>query len=115
MSVMPLGSPIGSGQGILNPNNIVLCLEYLKEDDPDYPVIVDAGVGTASDVTIAMELGADGVLLNTGIAGAADAVTMARAMAHAIQAGRLAYLSGRIPRKRYATASSPLENVIAPA
>ncbi|MCH7839415.1 MAG: thiazole synthase [Planctomycetes bacterium] len=115
VSVMPLGSPIGSGQGILNPNNILLCLEYLKEDDPDYPVIVDAGVGTASDVSIAMELGADGVLLNTGIAGAADAVTMASAMNHAIQAGRLAYLSGRIPRKRYATASSPMENVIAPA
>ncbi len=67
-SVMPAGSPIGSGQGILNPNNIRICLEYLKEDDPDYPVIVDAGVGTASDVTIAMELGVDGVLLNTGIA-----------------------------------------------
>ncbi len=114
-SVMPLGSPIGSGQGILNPNNIRLCLEYLKEDDPDYPVIVDAGVGTASDVTIAMELGADGVLLNTGIAGAKDVVQMARAMAHAIQAGRLAYLAGRIPRKPYATASSPIEGVIAPS
>lgn len=108
-SVMPAGSPIGSGQGILNPANIRLCLEYLKEGDPDYPVIVDAGVGTASDVTIAMELGADGVLLNTGIAGAKDPVQMARAMAHAVQAGRLAYLSGRIPKKRYATASSPWE------
>ena len=114
-SVMPLGSPIGSGQGILNPNNIRLCLEYLKEDDPDYPVVVDAGVGTASDVTIAMELGSDGVLLNTGIAGAKDAVQMARAMAHAVQAGRLAYLAGRIPRKPYATASSPVEGVIAPS
>jgi len=112
-SVMPAGSPIGSGQGILNPGNIRLCLEYLKENDPDYPVIVDAGVGTASDVTVAMELGADGVLLNTGVAGAADPVRMARAMYHAMEAGRLAYLSGRIPRKRYATASSPLEGVIA--
>ena len=115
-SVMPAGSPIGCGQGILNPANIRLCLEYLKDDDPDYPVIVDAGVGTASDVAIAMELGADGVLLNTGIAGATDPVRMARAMSHAIEAGRLAYRSGRIPRKRYATASSPWEGVIgAPA
>ena len=113
-SVMPLGSPIGSGQGILNPANIRLCLEYLKEDEPNYPVVVDAGVGTASDVTIAMELGADGVLLNTGIAGAKEPVQMAQAMAHAIVAGRLAFLSGRIPRKRYATASSPQEGVIAP-
>ncbi len=111
-SVMPAGSPIGSGQGILNPANIQLCLEYLKEDDPDYPVIVDAGVGTASDVAIAMELGADGVLLNTGIAGARDPVRMASAMKHALEAGRLAYLSGRIPRKRYASASSPLEGTI---
>lgn len=113
ISVMPLGSPIGSGQGILNPNNIRLCLEYLKENDPDYPVIVDAGVGTASDVAVAMELGADGVLLNTGVAGAKDPVRMASAMAHAIHAGRLAFLAGRIPRKRYATASSPHEGVIA--
>lgn len=111
-SVMPLGSPIGSGQGILNPGNIRLCIEYLKENDPDYPVIVDAGVGTASDVTIAMELGADGVLLNTGIAGASDPVQMARAMAHGVEAGRLAFLAGRIPRKRYASASSPLSGVI---
>jgi len=113
-SVMPLGSPIGSGQGLLNPNNIQLCLEYLKDDDPDYPVIVDAGVGTASDVTIAMELGADGVLLNTGVAGASDPVGMARAMAHAVRAGRYACASGRIPRKRYATASSPEAHLIAP-
>ncbi|QDU00170.1 thiazole synthase [Gimesia aquarii] len=113
-SVMPAGSPIGSGQGILNPNNIRICLEYLKEDDPDYPVIVDAGVGTASDVTIAMELGCDGVLLNTGIAGAQDPVRMARAMKSAIEAGRDAYLAGRIPRKLYATASSPETGVIAP-
>lgn len=113
-SVMPLGSPIGSGQGILNPASISLCIEYLKDGDPDYPVIVDAGVGTASDVTIAMELGADGVLLNTGIAGARDPVRMAAAMAHACEAGRLAYLSGRIPKKRYASASSPIEGTIAP-
>ena len=112
VSVMPAGAPIGSGLGILNPNNIRLCLEYLKEGDPDYPVIVDAGVGTASDVAQAMEIGADGVLLNTGIAGAKDPVQMARAMAHGCWAGRLAYLSGRIARKRYATASSPPEGVI---
>ncbi len=111
-SVMPAGSPIGSGQGVLNPLNISLCLELLKEGDPNYPVIVDAGVGTASDVAIAMELGADGVLLNTGVAHAKDPVRMAQAMKHAIEAGRLAYLSGRIPKKRYATASSPFEGVI---
>jgi thiazole synthase len=111
-SVMPAGSPIGSGQGVLNPLNISLCLELLKENDRDYPVIVDAGVGTASDVTIAMELGADGVLLNTGIAHAKDPVQMADAMRHALEAGRLAYQSGRIPKKRYATASSPFEGVI---
>jgi thiazole synthase len=111
-SVMPAGSPIGSGQGILNPNNIRICLEYLKEGDPDYPVIVDAGVGTASDVTIAMELGVDGVLLNTGIAHAQDPLRMADAMRHAMQAGRLAYLAGRIPKRLYATASSPDEGVI---
>jgi len=108
-SVMPAGSPIGSGQGILNPNNIRICLEYLKENDPDYPVIVDAGVGTASDVTQAMELGVDGVLLNTGIAHAKDPLRMAVAMRHALDAGRLAYLSGRIPKRLYATASSPEE------
>ncbi|MFQ5496002.1 MAG: thiazole synthase, partial [Phycisphaerae bacterium] len=112
-SVMPLGSPIGSGQGILNPPNIRLCLEYLKDDDPDYPVIVDAGVGTASDVTIAMELGADGVLLNTGIAGAENPVAMAEAMYHAIVAGRQAFLAGRIPTRAYASASSPTEGRIA--
>jgi thiazole synthase len=111
-SVMPAGSPIGSGQGILNPNNIRICLEYLKDGDPDYPVIVDAGVGTASDVTIAMELGVDGVLLNTGIAHARDPLRMADAMRHAIHAGRLAYVSGRIPKRLYATASSPEEGVI---
>jgi thiazole synthase len=113
-SVMPAGSPIGSGQGILNPNNIRICLEYLKDGDPDYPVIVDAGVGTASDVTIAMELGVDGVLLNTGIAHAKDPLAMARAMKAACAAGRLAYLAGRIPKKLYATASSPEVGTIAP-
>ena len=111
-SVMPAGSPIGSGQGVLNPNAIRICLEYLKEDDPDYPVIVDAGVGTASDVTVAMELGADGVLLNTGVAHAKDPIAMARAMRLAIESGRLAALSGRIPKKLYATASSPTEGLI---
>jgi len=111
-SVMPAGSPIGSGQGVLNPSNIRIILEDLKAADADYPVIVDAGVGTASDVTIAMELGADGVLLNTGVAGAADPVAMARAMRLAIEAGYLARRAGRIPRKLYATASSPLEGVV---
>jgi thiazole synthase len=114
-SVMPAGSPIGSGQGVLNPNNIRIILEYLKADDSDYPVIVDAGVGTASDVTVAMELGCDGVLLNTGIAHARDPLRMAWAMRYACEAGRLAYLSGRIPRKLYAQASSPMEGRIAPA
>lgn len=111
-SVMPLGSPIGSGQGVLNPNNIRIILEQLKERDPDYPIIVDAGVGTASDVSIAMELGADGVLLNTGIASARDPVMMARAMRAALDAGHLAYRAGRIPKKLYANASSPWEGVI---
>jgi thiazole synthase len=114
-SVMPAGSPIGSGQGILNPNNIRICLEYLKENDPDYPVIVDAGVGTASDVSAAMELGCDGVLLNTAIASAKDPVRMAWAMRYALDAGRLAYLAGRIPKKLYANASSPTEGMIRPA
>ena len=114
-SVMPAGSPIGSGQGILNPNNIRICLEYLKDGDPDYPVIVDAGVGTASDVSVAMELGCDGVLLNTAIAHATDPVRMAWAMRYATEAGRWAYQSGRIPRKLYASASSPMEGRIAPA
>jgi thiazole synthase len=114
-SVMPAGSPIGSGQGILNPNNIRICLEYLKEGDPDYPVIVDAGVGAASDVAEAMELGCDGVLLNTAIAAADDPVTMAHAMRQACIAGRLSYLAGRIPRKLYATASSPDTGLVKPA
>ncbi len=111
-SVMPAGSPIGSGQGVLNPNSIRIILEYLKDGDPDYPVIVDAGVGTASDVSLAMELGCDGVLLNTAIAGAADAVRMAWAMRYACAAGRLAYLAGRIPKKLYANASSPMDGLI---
>jgi thiazole synthase len=114
-SVMPAGSPIGSGQGVLNPNNIRIILEYLKDGDPDYPVIVDAGVGTASDVTVAMELGCDGVLLNTGIAHARDPLRMAWAMRNACDAGRLAYVAGRIPRKLYAQASSPMEGRIAPS
>jgi thiazole synthase len=114
-AVMPAGSPIGSGQGVLNANSIRIILEYLKDDDPDYPVIIDAGVGTASDVSFAMELGCDGVLLNTGIAHARDALRMAWAMRYACDAGRLAYLSGRIPRKLYAQASSPMEGRIAPA
>lgn len=111
-SVMPAGSPIGSGQGVLNPANIVLCLEALKDGDPTYPVIVDAGVGSASDVAAAMELGADAVLLNTAIAYAKQPVMMAHAMRNACLAGRQSYLAGRIPRRRYATASSPWEGII---
>ncbi|MBX3390549.1 MAG: thiazole synthase [Phycisphaeraceae bacterium] len=112
-SVMPAGSPIGSGQGVLNRANIVLCLELLKQGDPMFPVIVDAGVGAASDVSVAMELGADGVLLNTAVAHAKDPVMMAHAMRHAVIAGRQSYLAGRIPKRLYATASSPWEGVIA--
>ncbi|MFZ4573224.1 MAG: thiazole synthase [Phycisphaerales bacterium] len=111
-SVMPAGSPIGSGQGVLNRNNIILCLELLKQGDPSFPVIVDAGVGSASDVSLAMELGADGVLLNTAIAHAKEPVMMAHAMRHACTAGRQSYHAGRIPRKLYATASSPWEGTI---
>lgn len=111
-SVMPAGSPIGSGQGVLNRNNIVLCLELLKQGDPTYPVIVDAGVGSASDVAVAMELGADGVLLNTAIAHAQDPIRMAAAMRHATIAGRESYLAGRIPKRLYASASSPWEGTI---
>lgn len=101
-AVMPLGSPIGSGLGILNPNNIAIILE-----ESPVPVLVDAGVGTASDVAFAMELGVEAVLLNTAIAGAKNPIAMAHAMKHACIAGRLAYKSGRIARKRYAQASSP--------
>lgn len=111
-AVMPAGSPIGAGQGILNPLNVSLCIELLKENDRNFPVIVDAGVGCASDVAVAMELGADGVLLNTGIAHAKDPVKMAVAMSHALEAGRLSYQAGRIPKKRYASASSPFDGVI---
>jgi thiazole synthase len=107
-AVMPAGAPIGSGQGILNPNNIRIILERAK-----VPVIVDAGVGTASDVAVAFELGAHGVLLNTGVASAKEPVRMARAMKAAAEAGRDAFLAGRIPKKLYATASSPTSGVIA--
>ena len=106
-AVMPLGAPIGSGLGIQNPNNI----QIIKEAS-SVPVIVDAGVGTASDAAIAMELGVDGVLMNTGIAGANNPIDMAEAMKLSVKAGRLAYLAGRIPRKMYATASSPIDGVI---
>ena len=105
-AVMPLGAPIGSGAGIRNPWNIRIILEQAT-----VPVIVDAGVGTASDVTIAMELGCDGVLMNTAVAQAKNPVAMAHAMRHAVVAGRLAYLAGRIPRKLYAQASSPMEGI----
>jgi thiazole synthase len=101
-AVMPLGAPIGSGLGIRNPDNIEVIIANAK-----VPVIVDAGVGTASDAAVAMELGADGVLLNTAVAGAKDPVRMARAMRDAVRAGREAFLAGRIERKRFATASSP--------
>ena len=111
-AVMPAGSPIGSGQGLLNPNAIRICMEYLKDGDPDYPVIVDAGVGAASDVSLAMELGVDGVLLNTGIAHARNPLKMAHAMRLACESGRFSYLAGRMPKKLYATASSPTEGTI---
>src|SRR5881409_1875825 len=107
-AVMPLGAPIGSGLGIQNPANI----RILREMITGAPLIHDAGVGTASDASVAMELGADAVLLNTGIAGAQDPVLMAEAMKHAVIAGRQAYLAGRMQRKLYATASSPLQGVV---
>ena len=106
-AIMPLGAPIGSGMGIQNAANI----RILREMITGVPLIIDAGVGTASDATVAMELGADAVLMNTGIAGAQDPVLMAEAMRHAIIAGRAAYLAGRMSKKLYATASSPLEGV----
>lgn len=106
-AIMPLGAPIGSGLGIQNPVNIRLIVEQSK-----VPVIVDAGVGTASDAAVAMELGCDGVLMNTAIAEAKDPVRMARAMKHAVIAGREAYLAGRMPKKRYADPSSPLAGLI---
>ena len=106
-AVMPLAAPIGSGLGVCNPYTLRILMEAVS-----VPVVVDAGVGTASDAAVAMELGADAVLMNTGIAGARDPVTMARAMKHAVLAGRLAYRAGRIPKKLYASASSPLEGTI---
>ena len=107
VAVMPLGAPIGSGLGLQNPYNIREILDHLK-----VPVIVDAGVGTASDATVAMELGCEGVLMNTAIAEAKDPVKMAQAMRLAIESGRLAYEAGRMPRKRYADASSPETDLI---
>lgn len=107
-AVMPLGAPIGSGLGLQNRT----ALQILREKITEVPLIVDAGVGTASDAAIAMELGYDGVLMNTAIAAADDAEKMAEAMKHAVIAGRLAYLAGRMPKKLYATASSPLEGVV---
>jgi thiazole synthase len=106
-AVMPLGAPIGSGLGIQNVNNMRIIREFAR-----VPVIVDAGVGTASDASLAMELGADGVLMNTAIAGAQDPVAMAEAMKLSVRAGRLAYFAGRIPRKMYANASSPVEGLV---
>ncbi len=107
VAVMPLAAPIGSGLGIRNPHNIAIIIE-----NSHVPVIVDAGVGTASDASVAMELGCDGILMNTGVAGARDPVKMAIAMRKAVEAGRLAYEAGRIPMKAYASASSPLSGVI---
>lgn len=107
VAVMPLGAPIGSGLGIRNPHNIHLILE-----NATVPILVDAGVGTASDAAIAMELGCDGVLMNTAIAAARDPIMMAQAMKLAVESGRAAYLAGRMPRKLYASASSPLEGLI---
>jgi len=109
-AVMPLGAPIGSGLGIRNPHNLAFILEAVK-----VPVIVDAGVGTASDAAIAMELGSDGVLMNTAIAAARDCVKMAEAMRKAVEAGHLAYLAGRIPRRAYASASTTQEGMIDPS
>jgi thiazole synthase len=106
-AIMPLAAPIGSGLGVQNPVGIRMIIEEAK-----VPVIVDAGVGTASDAAVAMELGCDGVLMNTAIAEARDPVQMARAMKHAVEAGRLAYLAGRMPKRRYADPSSPLAGLI---
>ena len=112
-SVMPAGSPIGSGLGIANPVNLQLILEDLKRDDDQYPVIVDAGIGAASDAALAMEYGADAVLLNSAVARADDPVLMAVAMKNGVLAGRQSYLSGRIAKTRYASASSPEHGLIA--
>ena len=105
---MPLAAPIGSGMGVQNPSN----LRIMREQLPDAVIIVDAGVGVPSDAAIAMELGADAILMNTAIAEARDAASMATAMNYAVQAGRLAYLSGRMPKRLYASASSPIEGAI---
>jgi thiazole synthase len=117
-SVMPAGSPIGCGRGIANAGAILMILQRLKDPaqggEPGYPIIVDAGVGTPSDVTMAMELGCDGVLLNTGIAHARDPLRMAKAMKAACEAGYHGYHAGRIPKRLYATASSPWEGLISP-
>jgi thiazole synthase len=109
-AIMPLGAPIGSGLGVQNPHNLLIITAQAR-----VPVIVDAGVGTASDAAIAMELGADAVLMNTAIAGAANPVMMAAAMRHAIEAGRLAWLAGRIARRPFASASSPAEGLLTPS
>ena len=111
-AVMPAGSPIGSGLGVANPNNLQIILDDLKREQPDFPVIVDAGVGTASDAAIAMELGADAVLLNSAVARAGDPIKMAVAMKLGVEAGRFARISGRIPKSRYGSASSPEIGVI---
>ena len=112
VAVMPGGSPIGSGQGIANPLNLQIILEQLKSDDPDFPVIVDAGLGSPADVVQAMELGADGVLLNTAVARASNPVSMALAMNLAARAGRLGFLAGRIGKSRYGSASTPEIGII---
>jgi thiazole synthase len=109
-AVMPLGSAIGSGLGVQNPMTLLLIKEVVE--GYGLPMIVDAGVGTASDATLAMELGADGVLLNTAVAEAGDPIRMAQAMDHAVQAGRLAFESGRMPKRLYASASSPVAGVV---
>src|SRR5690606_25197438 len=106
-AVMPLGAPIGSGLGLQNPYNIAMILEELS-----VPVLVDAGVGTASEAAVAMELGCDGVLMNTAIALADNPIMMARAMRLAVESGRLAYLAGRMPRRAHASASSPMDNLV---
>ncbi len=112
LAVMPAGSPIGSGQGIANPLNLSIILEVLKSEDARYPVIVDAGLGTPSDVVLALEMGADAVLLNTAVARAENPIEMARAMCLAAESGRLAWKAGRIPKSRYGSASSPEHGMI---
>ena len=111
-AVMPLAAPIGSGLGIRNPHNLAIILELVRARSPSTPVIVDAGVGTASDAARAMEMGVDGVLMNTAIAGARDPRMMAEAMKDGVRAGRMAFLAGRMPMKLYASASSPLDGIL---